>query len=462
VAQSACTNCVITSALAVLLCRRGCDANRVIADFAFFPPTPPTYVAKRAAADTDDDTQKDKDREKDQTTTTSSSSSTTKKGKKKRRQRPPAAPLFSSSAEVRSIEWKYRDLERNPTFARFRVVDGRDGRPACRLLVTSRKQVIPSFFFDCAHSLRTTSFCVIYFHANATDCGAMLPTYAALRARLGVAVLAVEYTGYGGSTGSPSVADTFADADAAYQEATERLGFAPDKVVLYGQSVGSGPACHLAARRRCAGLILHSPIASGIRSLTGGGCCSPIYVFACLDPFHNLRELQKVDCPVFVIHGTHDEEIPLAHGHMLHDAAKSKHEPFWVQGAGHNNVLETKEEDYFAKLHAFLQRLVVVKKSANELQALAMPVAHKGGKGGKGGKGVVKARKTRTTYAKATTRGRSPSEDDDDNDNGKATKNNNTGGKKRSLFHGWWRRLKSAQDEQKKMHSLSSSSSSSS
>eukprot|EP00633_Aureoumbra_lagunensis_P003825 CAMPEP_0197314600 /NCGR_PEP_ID=MMETSP0891-20130614/34843_1 /TAXON_ID=44058 ORGANISM="Aureoumbra lagunensis, Strain CCMP1510" /NCGR_SAMPLE_ID=MMETSP0891 /ASSEMBLY_ACC=CAM_ASM_000534 /LENGTH=362 /DNA_ID=CAMNT_0042803139 /DNA_START=21 /DNA_END=1106 /DNA_ORIENTATION=- len=317
VAHSCCTNCVITSALAVLLCRRKCDANRVVADFAFFPPKPPTYSAK--------------------------GNGTEVVLSRKRR----TGSAVSETSEVRLIEWKYRDLERNPIFARFRYVDGRDGRPACRLLKTARLQFVPSFFFEAPgmSAVRSdaqqqsvtnisiprprTSLCLIYFHANATDCGAMLPTYSTLSRRLGVALLAIEYTGYGSSTGRPSVPDTYADADAAYNEARRR-GFSDDKIVLYGQSVGSGPACYLAARKpNLAGLILHSPIASGIRSLTGGGCCSPVYIYACLDPFNNLKELKKAYCPTLIIHGTRDEEIPCAHGKMLHDVARNKHDPFW-------------------------------------------------------------------------------------------------------------------------------------
>ena len=413
VAQSCPANCLITSALAVLLCRRKCDANRVIADFAFFPPSPPTYVAKK------------------------------------------------TGKEVRAIEWKYRDLERNPSFARFRIVDGRDGRPVCRLLQTARKQVIPSFYFEAALNLTTAGVCVIYFHANATDCGAMLPTYAALRARLGVSVLAVEYTGYGSSTGRPSVADTFADADAAYLEATQRRGFAPEKIVLYGQSVGSGPACHLAARRQCAGLVLHSPIASGIRSLTGGGCCSPIYVFSCLDPFHNLRELQSIECPVFVIHGTHDEEIPVAHGYMLHDAAKHKHDPFWVPGAGHNNVLETMEDLYFAKLHAFLQRLVCPRsyKSDTSLDTLGLTVSVENSSSpcGRRRDSDVPVVTSESDDPQSTPGCSSSQDEDDDKENQRPTKKKIKTSphdlkvvvkkKKKSLFKGWWRRLKSAEEE---------------
>lgn len=315
VSHSCCTNCVISTALAAMLCRRRCDADRVIANFAFFPPNPPTYATHEVSDES------------------------------------------GSSVAVSKLEWKYRDLDRNPLFSRFKQVDGREGRPRCVLLRTARKEVVPAFFFEYRDATYPgKDLCVLYFHANATDCGAMLPTYSAFSRRLGVSVLAVEYTGYGGSSGKASVTNTLADARAAYEQA-RRLGFSSDRILVYGQSVGSGPACYLAARAPLAGVVLHSPIASGIRSLTGGGCCSPVYVYACLDPYNNLRELKKANAPVLVIHGTADEEIPFAHGEMLHAVAKHPYQPFWVHGAGHNNILETAEDDYFRRIKDFLNHV---------------------------------------------------------------------------------------------------------
>ena len=401
VAQSCCTNCIISSALGALLCRRGCDASRVIADFAFFPPSPPTYLLKKT---------KEKPLEVPP--------SPKKKNVFSRRHRKKATTSNTRDEDsiVGCLEWKYRDLDRNPAFGRFRVVDGKEGRPICRFLETNRHERVPCFYFPSENT--SDSFVLIYFHANATDCGVMLPTYASLRSRLGLAVLAVEYTGYGGSTGSPSVAATYADAEAAYDEA-RRLGFKDEKIILYGQSVGSGPACRLATTvKNCAGLVLHSPIASGIRSLTGGGYCSPIYIFSCLDPFNNLKELRQVECPVFVIHGAADEEIPVAHGHMLYEAARNKHDAFWVPNAGHNNVLETNQDDYFYKLTAFLQRL---KDNDNALLVPEPIVPTLDPK-------VLKKEKKQVIGDSLT------------------KKTNKTAGGFSIFFRGWWHRLKTVED----------------
>lgn len=316
VEHSCCVNCVLTTALAAILCRNRCNANQVIAEFAFFPPNPSYYTPRLDPVSA-------------------------------------ARARDEQRVEVNRVDFNYRELDADPHYSRFKRPDGLQGRPRAALLRTSRGESVPSFFFHSANA----RLVVLYLHANATDCGAMLPTYEAFSRVLGVALLAVEYSGYGGASGRPSVLNTFADAKAGYDELIRR-GFRPDQIVLYGQSVGSGPACHLAARRPVRAVVLHSPIASGIRALTAGGCCSPVNVYACIDPYNNLRELRRVKAPVLIVHGTSDEEIPFAHGEMLYAAARDPHEPFWVAGAGHNNVVETAEAEYFKRLAAFFATLL--------------------------------------------------------------------------------------------------------
>ena len=105
------------------------------------------------------------------------------------------------------------------------------------------------------------------------------------------------------------------------------------------------------------GVILHSPIASGLRTISLGGCCAPASVLGCMEPFQNVRHMRKIECPSLIIHGTADEEIPIAHAKMLYAAACRPAPPFWVKGAGHNDVVEHSEEEYFRRVGAFLAAL---------------------------------------------------------------------------------------------------------
>jgi pimeloyl-ACP methyl ester carboxylesterase len=299
--QGCANNCLISTALAGILCSKRCDVGRVVADFAFFPPDPPTY-----SVPTEED-------------------------------------------DIARIDFNYRELDCDPAYASLRRTDGVAGRCSGRLLTTKRGSRTPCFYF----ARPGADACLLYLHANATDCGAMLPTYAAFSRRLDVHVLAGEYSGYGPATKSATPRNVEADAEALYDEAI-RLGFAADQLILYGQSVGSGPACYLAARRECRGVVLHSPIASGIRALVAPGCCSPVYVYGCLDPFNNAREAKRIKAPVYVVHGTRDDEVPIEHGKMIVANAQQAHEPFWVAGAGHNDLLEVAGDAFFVRLKAFL------------------------------------------------------------------------------------------------------------
>lgn len=75
-----------------------------------------------------------------------------------------------------------------------------------------------------------------------------------------------DYSGYGASSGKPSEVNTYADIEAVYQCLQTEYGVSQEDMILYGQSVGSGPTLHLASRLpRLRGVVLHSAILSGIR-----------------------------------------------------------------------------------------------------------------------------------------------------------------------------------------------------
>jgi fermentation-respiration switch protein FrsA (DUF1100 family) len=66
--------------------------------------------------------------------------------------------------------------------------------------------------------------------------------------------------------------------------------------------------------------------------------------------------VKRINCPVFVIHGRRDEIVPFRHGQMLHEASKNKYPPFYVDGAGHNN-LEKYAPDYLDRIRDFINHI---------------------------------------------------------------------------------------------------------
>jgi len=205
----------------------------------------------------------------------------------------------------------------------------------------------PSSYKDTAEILKLTSangkkisalylpnlsakFTLLVSHGNAEDLGDDRDWLEALR-RSGFSVFAYDYQGYGTSEGQPSEQGLYEDENAAYDYLVASLKTAPQRIVIFGRSVGSGPAVHLAARRPAAGLILQSAFVSAFRVLTR----VPILPF---DKFPNHKDIPRVHCPVLIMHGTADRVIDLWHGQKLFDLANQPKQSFWVKGAGHNDL----------------------------------------------------------------------------------------------------------------------------
>ena len=187
---------------------------------------------------------------------------------------------------------------------------------------------------------------VLYAHGNAEDLGQVAPWLEELR-RAGFAVLAFDYRGYGMSTGGPpSAAGATRDMETVYHHAVETLKIPPSRLVLYGRSVGSGPATDLAARVPIGGLVLESGFVSAFRVLTKVSLLP-------FDRFHNLRHIRRVHAPVLVIHGTADEVIPVSHGRLLYEAAAQPKQALWVDGAHHNDVPIVAGQRYWTALITF-------------------------------------------------------------------------------------------------------------
>eukprot|EP00268_Persea_americana_P005963 TRINITY_DN12078_c0_g1_i2.p1 TRINITY_DN12078_c0_g1~~TRINITY_DN12078_c0_g1_i2.p1 ORF type:complete len:216 (+),score=23.06 TRINITY_DN12078_c0_g1_i2:294-941(+) len=109
---------------------------------------------------------------------------------------------------------------------------------------------------------------LLYSHGNAADLGQMYELFLELSIHLRVNLMGYDYSGYGQSSGKPSEQNTYADIEAAYKCLAENYGAKEEDIILYGQSVGSGPTLDLAVRLpQLRAIVLHSPILSGLRVL---------------------------------------------------------------------------------------------------------------------------------------------------------------------------------------------------
>jgi uncharacterized protein len=161
---------------------------------------------------------------------------------------------------------------------------------------------------------------VIYFHGNAE----VVATQVARRRDLiagGVGLVALSYRGYMGSTGRPTEEGLLRDAEAAYQFAASR--YSPDRIVVWGHSLGSGVAVALAATRPVAKLILEAPFSSTVDVAASMFPIVPVR-WLMLDQYRSDQRIGAVKASILILHGDRDFVVPVALGLRLFALA---HEP---------------------------------------------------------------------------------------------------------------------------------------
>ncbi|NES07675.1 MAG: alpha/beta hydrolase [Okeania sp. SIO2F4] len=195
--------------------------------------------------------------------------------------------------------------------------------------------------------LPKAKYTILYSHGNAEDLGAILPRLQDLR-DIGFNIFSYDYQGYGTSQGKPSVKGAYQDINAAYEYLTQKLGIPANQIIVYGRSVGGGPSVDLASRQPVAGLVIESSFTTAFRVVTR----IPIYPF---DKFPSIDKIKNVNCPVLVMHGNADRVIPFSHGQQLFAIANQPKLSFWVDGAGHRNLLEVAGEEYVKVMGEFVK-----------------------------------------------------------------------------------------------------------
>ena len=178
---------------------------------------------------------------------------------------------------------------------------------------------------------------IAYFHGNGGNIG-----YRAERLRrfaaAGYGVLLAEYRGYGGNPGAPCERGLFADAEAAL-DFLAASDINSEQVVLWGESLGSGVAVHLAATRAIGGVVLEAPFTSV------AACAQRHYPFVPAawlvhDRFDSLSRIAQVTAPLLILHGERDMVVPVDHGRALLKAATAPSEGWFSPSASHENLAD--------------------------------------------------------------------------------------------------------------------------
>lgn len=191
---------------------------------------------------------------------------------------------------------------------------------------------------------------VLYFHGNAGSLRIRAARLSALTSD-GTGLVALSYRGFGGSTGSPTEDGLIRDATTAYRFAAERYG--ANRIVLWGESLGTGVAVAIAAEHPVAGVILESPFTSTAEVAAAIYWFMPVRLLM-KDQFHSDERIARVTAPVLIMHGERDATVPIGYGEELFGMITAPKQFVRFPEGAHNNL------DAFGALdavRAFLRKL---------------------------------------------------------------------------------------------------------
>jgi fermentation-respiration switch protein FrsA (DUF1100 family) len=174
----------------------------------------------------------------------------------------------------------------------------------------------------------------LYFHGNGGALRYRVDRFRELTAQ-GEGLVALSYRGYAGSTGRPSEAGLIVDAQTAYEFAVKRYGV--DRIVVWGESLGTGVALALAAERPVSRVVLEAPFLSTVSIAAGVYPFVPVR-WLMKDQFRSDVRVANVKAPVLILHGDRDDVVPIASGEQLYKLITSPKRFVRLPGGGHENL----------------------------------------------------------------------------------------------------------------------------
>jgi hypothetical protein len=237
--------------------------------------------------------------------------------------------------------------ESDPSFATAGSAKSTSGR--IDELIPVADQVSIGARFHMAHAAGAN---IIFFHGN----GEIVADYDELGGvynQIGMNFLAVDYRGYGRSTGQPTVSAMMSDCHIIFEYVSNWLktNDYPGPIILMGRSLGSASALELAAAKgsRIDGLIIESGFAYAEPLLRLLGVDAGRLGFKEENGFRNVDKIRQFNKPSLIIHAEFDHIIPFADGQALYDASPAEDKTLlMIPGANHNDIFMQGLQEYLA------------------------------------------------------------------------------------------------------------------
>ena len=175
---------------------------------------------------------------------------------------------------------------------------------------------------------------VVYFPGNADLLAGRVSRFRGITCD-GTGLVALSYRGYAGSSGEPSEAGLLQDAASVYAFTSAR--YKPDRIVVWGFSLGTGVAVALAAERPVRQLILEAPYTSTADVAASMFWYMPVRLVM-RDQFRSDERIARVNAPLLIMHGSNDPAIPIVFGERLFALAHEPKQFVRFPGGGHENL----------------------------------------------------------------------------------------------------------------------------
>ncbi|HWP37140.1 MAG TPA: alpha/beta fold hydrolase [Gemmatimonadales bacterium] len=192
---------------------------------------------------------------------------------------------------------------------------------------------------------------LLWFYGNMETVSGLAPIIRDLRPP-GVALLILDYRGYGESEGTPTEPGLYLDGEAAWTFITSQPGVDATRIAVYGRSLGAAVALHVASTRPVAAVVLDSPFSTGAEMAREHYPLLPAFIVRL--SLDNVGRAARIRAPLLVFHGTDDAIAPLRMGRAVAQAGRAR-ELVLIDGAGHNDTYDVGGRRYREKMHAFLQ-----------------------------------------------------------------------------------------------------------
>jgi hypothetical protein len=246
----------------------------------------------------------------------------------------------------------YKQLENSIIFYPDKALDDRPSNWDLSYkdiqFLTPDGQKLHGWFFPVSGKSPVLLFC----HGNAGNISHRIENIKFLVKR-DISVFIFDYRGYGQSSGRPSEKGIYIDGIAAYDYLTEIEKISPDRIVIFGRSIGGAVAIEVALQRKVRCLIIESTFTS---TKDMAKTIFPFFIFSPFLPHHynNILKIAGVTIPKLIIHGEDDNIVPFSMGNKLFAQATEPKLFLPIRRAGHNDTYVVGGGDYFEAIVNFI------------------------------------------------------------------------------------------------------------